>query len=277
MIKKIKQQNGSSILIALALFLICAMVASSVIVAAASGSTRNVNRVDKQQAYLSISSAAGMLLKELDSVGQFVGSATKKEYGCSQYAKDGCKEHYTYLGVGRDIIGYKFTDCPMGREATILPELCVSDEVFSEHRMDESSAVKGLLKEVIEDASLCICQGNALTGYQTTFTIDAGEQRLPVVTCDFSMDSSYDITLVLHTDVSEYAVTIFLEGHSFKDDVLLTEDLPCTHEVYYKVKQGDHYVTRVNDAYVFTSGKKYIEKLNVTWDAPKLTKGDVTK
>lgn len=277
MIKKVKQKKGSSLLIALALLLICMMVASSVVVAATSGSTRNANREKKQQAYLSISSASSVLLKELDSVGQFVASASKNQYGCSQYIADGCKEHYTYLGVGRSIIGYKFTDCPSGREATILPELCISDSVFSEHQLDESSAVKGLLKEVIEEGALCIAQGQSLSGYQTTFTIDADEERLPVVTCDFSMEASYDITIVLRTDVSDYALTIYMEGHSLVDDVLLSEDLPCTHTVYYKVKQGDHYVTKVNENYTFTSGKKYTEKLKVTWDAPKVAKGDETK
>lgn len=275
--KKLKQQSGSSLIFALVLFLICIMVSSSIIMAAASGSSRNITRIKKQQAYLAVSSAAELLMEELSDVGEFVGRAEMHQYACSQYAKDGCKAHYTYVGLGTEVVGYKFGDCTKGKEATILPELCVSDTEYSHHFMDETSNVQGLLKTVIEEATLEIYEGTGSLGYSTTFTLQVEDERLPEVECQFRMNSNYDIVIVVSTADSEYSVTVSLDGNMEEDKTITTEPLTCTHVVYYKVLQGDQYVPRVDENYVFTAGTKYVERTMISWDTPELTKGDVAQ
>lgn len=277
MIQKLKQQNGSSLMIALILFLICIMVSSSVVVAAASGSSRNKSRTRKQQAYLAVSSAAELLMTELTDVGEFVGRSEKMQYACSVYAKDGCKIHYTYVGLGEGIIGYKFTDCTKGIEATILPELCVSDTEFSKRYMDESSSITGLLQSVIEEAALAIFTDESLSEYSTAFTIDAEDERLPQVQCKFIMKSNFDMIVVASTSDSDYAVTIYADGKVWEDRSITTEPLSCTHVVYYKVQEGDKYVSRVDENYEFTAGIKYVERTGISWETPELMKGDATQ
>lgn len=277
MIQKLKQQNGSSLIFALVLFLICIMVSSSVVVAASSGSSRNVSRTEKQQSYLAVGSAAELLMDELTSVGEFVGRAEKNQYACSDYAKDGCKVHYTYVGLGTEVVGYKFEDCTKGMEATILPELCVSDTEYSHRYMDESSSVQGILKSVIEEAALAVFSDTNMLEYTTTFTIDVEDERLPEVQCKFTMKSNFNIAIVVSTAVSDYSVTIYLDGNVEEDRTIITEPLSCTHVVYYKVLEGDHYVPRVDENYAFTTGLKYVERTMISWDAPELMKGDATQ
>lgn len=58
---KLKSQTGASILIALMLFLVCAMVGSVVLSSAAGNADKMRNRRSEQQEYLSISSAARLI------------------------------------------------------------------------------------------------------------------------------------------------------------------------------------------------------------------------
>ncbi|MEA4971834.1 MAG: hypothetical protein VB119_01515 [Candidatus Metalachnospira sp.] len=58
---KLKSQSGASILIALMLFLVCAMVGSVVLSSAAGNADKMRNRRSEQQEYLSISSAARLI------------------------------------------------------------------------------------------------------------------------------------------------------------------------------------------------------------------------
>lgn len=275
--RKLKQQTGASLILALMLFLICVMVASSILVAAASGSSRNITRTQKQQAYLAVSSAAELLMDELSNVGSFVGRAEKNQYACSQYAKDGCKEHYTYVGLGTAVVGYKFEDCTKGVEATILPELCVSDTEFSQRFMDDSSSVQGLLQPVLEEAALKIFAEAEVLEYTTEFTVTIEDERLPEVKCCLTMKSNYDVSIVVTTAESDYSVTIYLDGREEADSTILTEPLSCTHVVYYKVQVGDRYVPQKDENYVFTSGTKYVERTTISWEAPELVKGDAAQ
>lgn len=84
--KKLQNQRGASIIITMVLFLLCVMVSSVIIAAAASGSSRNVERTERERAYLSVTSAANVLVDEFENgntggsydtgSGTFTGTAT---------------------------------------------------------------------------------------------------------------------------------------------------------------------------------------------------------
>ena len=72
--KKLKNNSGASVLLALGLFIICTMISSVVIAAAAGGSSRNVKRVEQQKEYLSISSAAQAVMAEMQKLEKYVST-----------------------------------------------------------------------------------------------------------------------------------------------------------------------------------------------------------
>ena len=72
MINKLKSNRGATMILALALFLICVMVSSIILVVAASSSGRVSQQVKEQQAYLSVSSAADIVATELDRCNKYV-------------------------------------------------------------------------------------------------------------------------------------------------------------------------------------------------------------
>ena len=87
--KKLKSERGASVILALGLFLICTMISSIIVTAAASGSSRNVHdssgearRVEQQREYLAVSSAAQTVMKEMQKLEKYVGREITSEYIC---------------------------------------------------------------------------------------------------------------------------------------------------------------------------------------------------
>ena len=97
--KKLKNNSGASVLLALGLFIICTMISSVVIAAAAGGSSRNVKRVEQQKEYLSISSAAQAVMAEMQKLEKYVGKETTLEYACNKFQT----ETIEYMTEGGDI------------------------------------------------------------------------------------------------------------------------------------------------------------------------------
>lgn len=73
---KLQSQQGVSIIITMVLFLVCAMISSVIIAAAASGSSRNVGRTERERAYLAIGSAAELLMGEFNGLGSCTSTNT---------------------------------------------------------------------------------------------------------------------------------------------------------------------------------------------------------
>lgn len=72
MINKLKGNRGATMILALALFLICVMVSSIILVVAASSSGRVSQQVEDQQAYLAVSSAADIVATELNRCNKYI-------------------------------------------------------------------------------------------------------------------------------------------------------------------------------------------------------------
>lgn len=72
MINKLKSNRGATMILALALFLICAVISSLILAAAASGTTRITQQTKEQQAYLAVSSATDIVAAELDNCNKYI-------------------------------------------------------------------------------------------------------------------------------------------------------------------------------------------------------------
>ena len=84
---RLASQQGASFLVALAVFLVCAMVAASVISAASANAQKSSGVQSAQQTYLTLSSAARLLADDLDQTGYAAtGSVRAPEHTCSYLA-----------------------------------------------------------------------------------------------------------------------------------------------------------------------------------------------
>ena len=88
---KLNSNSGASMMLALALMLVCVFVSSVILTAATSGATRNEKRNAQQREYLAISSAAQMLQENLKDAGTLAGQTTIKAYQCNVYLQMGQK------------------------------------------------------------------------------------------------------------------------------------------------------------------------------------------
>ena len=85
--KKLHSNTGASIMLALALTLICLMVSSVIVAAAASGAYRKQEEIKSQQAYLAITSAAQYIAENLNTSSdyKFCGVHYSGETACNRY------------------------------------------------------------------------------------------------------------------------------------------------------------------------------------------------
>ncbi|MBQ6843016.1 MAG: hypothetical protein IJO60_00075 [Agathobacter sp.] len=275
---KLNSSRGASMLLALALFLVCVMVSSIIIGAAASNSSRNLLRTQRQRDYLAVSSAAEMIVNDLEEIGQFVGFYEKKIYGCQDF-----QNIVTKYYEGKKVQGYEYQE---GQIEDSMDAIMVDEHHENVLRMEVDTSegattVDGLFGELIIRASKNVFMKNV--PYQEKITISAKEEdeRIPEIICNFIMDRDYNMSFELTTTGSDYAILIKLKGsktqtHSIvePDDTHLPEEerFSCEHLIYFKQKQED-------DSYVDASKTEKIygtsEYINttITWEPPVVTKG----
>lgn len=240
--KKLKSNCGASMILALALFLICTMVSSVIIAAAASGVSRNAQRVEQQNGYLAISSATDLILEELDGLGSYVGKNTIGRYGCKDCTVEGyiAYEGSLIYGVRLDA---EFTSNPADKDYVSNPlddgHLLIKkdhDPYVQTVKDEEKTSLDGLLGPMFERG--CNQVFISGTSYQETITIALTntDERLPDVTCIFTMTEDYDVSFQLTTEKSDYAVVVSVEGTEDSDDEEPNEttDVSDIHTIYYK-------------------------------------------
>lgn len=93
--QKLNSSRGASILLALVLFLLCAMVSAVVVGSAMTNMQKVKNRREQQQVYYSVSSAARLLHDAMEQVS-FVGSESVQTYGCTNVVVGGT-DQFTLL------------------------------------------------------------------------------------------------------------------------------------------------------------------------------------
>lgn len=297
--EKLKSNRGSSIIIALGLMMICAMISSVIVVAAAAGSSRSVQRVERQQAYLSVSSAAQVIMDELTQIQtkKYVGREEQKQYLCNFYYVDANKTTIEYFPPIGQIEGYKIpanefsiagaedilmADTPHVNETSFTKSTYDAENMLEDtaEGSNEKVSLEFLVLEATEDIYV---EGRNEYTEEFKITVNDTASRLVDVNCKFTMDSSYNMKWELTLDNSPfaYAMTINMKvyqltvvptsGYATEND---TENA-CTHEVYYKLKDEGtgQYVSYREENVPLTHCVKNVRTTTITWQEPVLTKG----
>ena len=280
--QKLRSTNGASMILALALMLVCVMVSSVIIASAASGSSRNVNRVAQQRDYLAISSASELLANNLKSIGSFVVTETDIIPECSKYRL--YPTHLIPEGESESITAYWV---PQG----LLPdttEFYILDELGEETKLEqtqEGETLTGVFAELMKKASMKVyTQGQA---YNETFYLSIpNEERLPKVKCTFSMNLNYNVKIQVASAeepaATDYHISITMNASRQPVVVTTSENLnensegyehlfPHVHEVQYKYYEGDQWKTK-RETMEFNIEKRSTTT-TVEWSAPIVTKG----
>lgn len=262
--KKLQSNSGASVMIALGLFLICIMISSVVVTAAASGSSRNrKDRIEQQREYLSISSAAQTVMDEINKLTQYVGRETDSDYACNDFCSNfnvAEAETITYLDADNNELEVKGWRLPF-ENASLSGEIGATDilipcagvyedndkwDVRTKYLTEEQeltpeyvnalpptvekTELEGAFAEVVEAAMKKMYVDN-LAGMETSFTEEFTIQ-LPIGTTD---DRIKAVKCKFKMD-SDYSITI--EMTMDNSDYALT--------VFAKAKKTEE-ITRITD------------------------------
>lgn len=269
---KLNSNRGASMMLALALFLVCIMVSSIIMVAATSNSSRNVLRTKRQRDYLAVSSAAEMLTKELEDAGQFVGIYERKVYGCQDFQNKVTKYH-----EGNRVQGYEYQEGQIedSMDAIMVDEHHANVLSVEVDMSEGATTVDGLFKEMIIRAAKTVYVDKLPYEEMVTISLTEADERLPEVSCYFVMDREYNMTFELTTAGSEYAIVVQLEGNNQETiTVIEPEDkgFYCEHLIYYKAKQNDGSYADAEKTETIYGTSEYINTI-VTWGPPIVSKG----
>jgi len=313
--KKLQSNSGASVMIALGLFLICIMISSVVVTAAASGSSRNVNRVEQQREYLSISSAAQTVMDELTKLTRYVGRETDTDYACNDYCSNFKEEEAVtieYLKDGEtvEIKGWKLplenitiadvtgaTDIMIPCEGVVIDEDSENDRaryITKEEELD-LTYVAGLPDDIIRtelEGALADVVDKGMeklyltppphVAYEEKFTIGLStattNDNIKSVDCEFIMDTDYSITVKMTVPDSNYALTVFAKARTTEETIRITDGTGVDG-----LKCTHKVCYKYFDGGDFVYGEQEMELLGireittttVTWDEPRLLKGIV--
>ena len=187
--KKLHSQRGASILLALLLFLVCAMVAASILAAAVSnaGKVRS-NRVE-QQKYLTLSSAIRLVADELQKA-EYTGKYKIYEWTVTTVSKDAAgneisssNESFFYIEQGQG-------DYTCGDLTSQLPLKKELDDIFSKQFTETGfTALSGTDVEGPTVRILTVSLPDGLSGYP--YPADAADPK----TYEISGDVTVRVTL----------------------------------------------------------------------------------
>lgn len=307
--KKIKSNRGASMILALALMLICVMISSIILAAAASGSSRNANRLEQQRAYLAVSSATDLIVKDLKSMQNlknpdtlleepltFVGRYDGMHYGCMDCTIVATMEYeHTYLtgtrldtafipeADGRDE-GHLIYDDPTAHagQEIVNGKVIHNDEgAVKTKDTDASTDVLAysttIFGELLMDAAEYVYTKEE--EYTETFEIaldESGlsEQRLPKAVCTFTMDTNFGVKIHVGAEGSSYSVIISMTAN--EPIAPIDEDdnqISCTHRVYYKnYNESTGIYEDVVEEWTLNGTKEYTSR-TINWNTPTVAKG----
>ena len=292
--KKLHSNSGASMILALALMLICVMVSSVIIVAAASGIDRNKERMKREQEYLAVTSAAKYIAENLNSVGsdRFNGVQLKNEAPCFKYKnyrlESNIRANGTYVdayavpsqnilieanepglvSVEQFYLYVKDTD-PTTPAVDIF---CHEESTFEV--VDATTSFSGVFAELMRDAAETVFMQNV--AYSNEFTIKVDDSRIPEVKCKFNMDEDYNVTVTVQSMnvESEYYMIVQMPTYDLEvNPAGWRTMITCTHRGFYE------YCNNVGN--ILTSNiKEYTLKheidnptTTVTWEKPVIIKG----
>ena len=205
--QKLHSRRGASFLLALLFFLICALAASSVLMAAASNAGRSRSARAEHQVYLTVSSAVRLLCDELTDC-EYQGQYHYWEVENSQVLPDGTVIHYPpdkYLA--QETGTYQYTGGGDAKFAQLL--LDDFDYLFSQ-QFDE---VTGMTK-VTTLSGLTAPQPPTLT-----VTPDSGVEALDSQPVTVTLEVQDDYSIHLTAALDDFTMTAELARDSSEPDL----------------------------------------------------------
>lgn len=258
--EKLRSKSGSSLVIVLILFFLCVMVSSVVVAAATSGASRNVNRKEQQQGYLSMISAVELLVKEIQENNSFVGVEVEKDYACNE------------TGTKKLISTYELIDKDSHEDELVSNGTAVKSVDF------EQTSLECAFGELLLNACTQIYENQSAIqdGYTAKFTISAIDERFADVYCVFTMDDNYNIKITMKltrddTEATSYAMTLNFTGQ--KQISTEHEILTCVHNIKSSIEQGDGSLKDENIP-LELEGELRKTYTGVTWELPIVKKGE---
>lgn len=277
--QKLQSNRGASMILVLALFLVCVMVSSVILAAASSGISRNAQRAKQQNGYLAISSASDLILEEMDILGTYVGKNITGRYGCQDCTVEGYIEYEggTVYGVRLDA---EYTSNPADKDYVSNPlddgHLLIQkshDPYVYAITDGEKTTLDGIMGEMFQRGCTQVFTTGASYSEKMTIALSNSDERMPDVTCLFTMDSDYNISFQLSTEETDYSIVISSVAEVKVSDITESTDVTDVHTIYYK---------KFDDATGSYTSKKeeWVIPIEVTtttteisWGAPKVEKG----
>lgn len=269
--KKVKSEKGASMILALALVLICVTVASIIVMAASSGASRGLTRTQQQRGYLTVSSAAQLVAEELEDVGTMIANQQWYQYECDDY--DEYINNVEYGGVFRN--GYLVTDFEVsGALNPIITDLPHNTSVVT---VVDGDSVNGLFADVLTTATQHIYTTGSSYSEEITIEPVIADERLGAAICTFIMDTGYNVKVQITTADSDYTATVTMDkdNSAGSGETVVLETSTHTHTVYYLKLQGDAYVAAQME--VSRDGQLVSKTQSITWKAPTVRKGGASE
>lgn len=272
MIKKLKSNSGTSMILALALMLICVMVSSAILTSAASGTSRAIRRTKQQQDYLAVSAASDLIASNLNGVGEFIGTMEIRVKDCQQY-----NNPTTVMYKGTPVQGYWVTIPPVANSYAFYIVDDLHDEINGKSIHEDTKFKNNPFGELMKAAATHVYMNEA--AYSQTFTIsvpqeEQGKDRLPAVKCTFTMTKNYDVSIYITSEEpdSSYAVRIELIPTIEVDETGDKQTITCYHKVCYKQEINGSLVTEYPEGMQEFRYETTAPETHVTWGAPLITK-----
>lgn len=251
--KKLHSNRGASMILVLALFLVCTMVSSVILAAASSGISRNAQRAEHQSGYLAISSASDLIIEELTELGVYAGKTITGRRGCQDCTVEG------YIDFeGTRVNGYRldaeYTTNPADKDYASNPlddgHLLIAKEEcsnpYANAVMDEElTTLDGKFGKLFMRACNQVIKTQA--DYEETIIIGLAneDERLPDVRCVFKMDTDYNVSFQLtsvrfdsstntYKVVNDYTIVIKAGATIKTGDIVESTDVSDVHVIYYK-------------------------------------------
>lgn len=283
--EKLKSNRGASMMLVMALFLVCVMVSSVILASATSGASRNAKRTNQQVGYLAISSATDLVVTELDQIGSYVGKNITGRYGCQDCNVSGYIQYNGELIQGLRLDA-EYTRNPLDKDYVSNPlddgHLLIPAEpehrpyVYAKEETSQST-LDGMFGELFHRA----CSQVFITGlnYEEKITIGLSQQdeRMPDVTCYFVMDQEYHVRFTLTTEISDYTIVISMNAKTQPSPLPDTIDATDVHTIYYKKfdEVTGTYTTVKAEWAIPIEVTTVLQR--VVWDTPKIEKGGLSQ
>ena len=284
--KKLHSNTGASIMLALALTLICLMVSSVIVAAAASGAYRNQQELKSQQEYLAITSAAQYIAENLNTSRDFVfcGVHYNGEKVCNRYKsnyENNNRENIQINGENRSVFVIPtptpYVAALAGVE--VLDFYLVDGEnIFhaarAEDKVGTGTSFSGIFKDMMNEAVESVYV--EAKEYSKEFNVSVTDDRIPDVKCTFKMDMDYQVEIIVGSASgnSQYTLSVDLPAFSpIENPTGVKSNVECKHHCIYEYIDNVGNVAIKEDTELTFSHEVNNSTTTVTWGSPVINRG----